>query len=99
VLSRGIDIKEINLVVNFDAPSDAEDYVHRVGRTARADTTGVAITLVTKDDMFKLRRIEKLIGYQVFRAPLPDFLPSCHGDTEDRRPSRPRTGNRKYRRR
>ncbi|TFH47834.1 MAG: DEAD/DEAH box helicase, partial [Bacteroidia bacterium] len=44
VLSRGIDIKDINLVVNFDTPSDAEDYVHRVGRTARADTTGVAIT-------------------------------------------------------
>ena len=43
VLSRGIDIKDINLVVNFDAPSDAEDYVHRVGRTARAETTGVEI--------------------------------------------------------
>ncbi|MFN2337235.1 MAG: DEAD/DEAH box helicase, partial [Bacteroidales bacterium] len=59
VLSRGIDIKDINLVVNFDAPSDAEDYVHRVGRTARAETTGVAITLVNKTDMFKLQRIEK----------------------------------------
>ena len=98
VLSRGIDIKEINLVVNFDAPSDAEDYVHRVGRTARADATGVAITLVTRDDMFKLRRIEKLIGYQIFRAPLPDFLPSGHSDTAGRRHSRPRSGNRKFRR-
>ena len=99
VLSRGIDIKEINLVVNFDAPSDAEDYVHRVGRTARADATGVAITLVTRDDMFKLRRIEKLIGYQIFRAPLPDFLPSGQSDTAGRRHSRPRSGNRKFRRR
>jgi len=99
VLSRGIDIKDINLVVNFDAPSDAEDYVHRVGRTARADTTGVAITLVTRADMFKLERIEKLIGYQVFRAPLPDFISSAHPAESSHRPSRPRSGNRKFRHR
>jgi superfamily II DNA/RNA helicase len=75
VLSRGIDIKDINLVINFDAPSDAEDYVHRVGRTARAESTGAAITLVNKADIPKLRRIEKLIGYEVYKAPLPDFIP------------------------
>lgn len=98
VLSRGIDIKDINLVVNFDAPSDAEDYVHRVGRTARADTTGVAITLVCKADLFKLQRIEKLIGYQVYRAPLPDFISESHPADTGHRPSRPRTGNRKFRR-
>lgn len=74
VLSRGIDIKDINLVINFDAPSDAEDYVHRVGRTARAETTGVAITLVNKLDIQKMQRIEKLIGYKVYNAPLPDFI-------------------------
>ena len=99
VLSRGIDIKDINLVVNYDAPSDAEDYVHRVGRTARADTTGVAITLVTRSDMFKLERIEKLIGYQVFRAPLPDFISAAHPADTGHHPSRPRSGNRKFRRR
>lgn len=99
VLSRGIDIKDINLVVNFDAPSDAEDYVHRVGRTARADTTGVAITLVTRADLYKLERIEKLIGYQVFRAPLPDFISAVHPDDSAHRPSRPRSGTRKFRRR
>jgi superfamily II DNA/RNA helicase len=99
VLSRGIDIKDINLVVNFDAPSDAEDYVHRVGRTARADTTGVAITLVTKADMFKLQRIEKLIGYQVYRAPLPDFISSGHGEATGHRSPGPRPDRRKYRRR
>jgi len=99
VLSRGIDIKDINLVVNFDAPSDAEDYVHRVGRTARADTTGVAITLVTRADMFKLERIEKLIGYQVYRAPLPDFISAVHPADTGHRPSRPRSGTRKFRRR
>ncbi|MBL4578114.1 MAG: DEAD/DEAH box helicase, partial [Flavobacteriales bacterium] len=61
VLSRGIDIKDINLIINFDAPNDAEDYVHRIGRTARADTTGVAITLINPDDMYKFKRIEDLI--------------------------------------
>lgn len=91
VLSRGIDIKDINLVVNFDAPSDAEDYVHRVGRTARAETTGVAITLVSKADMYKLQRIEKLIGYQVFRAPLPDFIAENHSQAPSHRPSRPQS--------
>jgi ATP-dependent RNA helicase RhlE len=74
MLSRGIDIKDINLVINFDAPSDAEDYVHRVGRTARAETTGVAVTLVNKNDLEKMNRIEKLIGYKVYDAPLPGFL-------------------------
>jgi ATP-dependent RNA helicase RhlE len=91
VLSRGIDIKDINLVVNFDAPSDAEDYVHRVGRTARAETTGVAITLVSKADMYKLQRIEKLIGYTVFRAPLPDFIAESHSQAPSHRPPRPQS--------
>ncbi|HBH83912.1 MAG: ATP-dependent RNA helicase [Bacteroidetes bacterium GWE2_41_25] len=74
ILSRGIDIKDINLVINFDAPSDGEDYVHRVGRTARAETTGVAVTLINKTDLHKMQRIEKLIGYKVYVAPLPDFI-------------------------
>ena len=74
VLSRGIDIKDINLIINFDTPSDAEDYVHRVGRTARAETTGLAITLVNKLDIIKLRRIERLIGYKIYISPLPEFI-------------------------
>jgi superfamily II DNA/RNA helicase len=74
VLSRGIDIKDINLVINFDVPSDAEDYVHRVGRTARAETTGSAVTLVSRADTPKMHRIEKLIGYEVACSPLPGFL-------------------------
>jgi len=74
VLSRGIDIKDINLVINFDAPSDAEDYVHRVGRTARAETTGLAVTLVNRVDIPKMQRIEKLIGYEVHKEPLPAFI-------------------------
>lgn len=74
VISRGIDIKDINLVVNYDVPGDAADYVHRVGRTARADTTGVAITLINLDDMYKFRKIEELIEKDVFKMPLPDGM-------------------------
>lgn len=74
VLSRGIDIKEINIVINFDAPNDAEDYVHRVGRTARADATGLALTLVNEEDMYKLHQIEQLIEQEVMKLPLPTEL-------------------------
>lgn len=74
VMSRGIDIKDINLVINYDVPNDAEDYVHRVGRTARADSTGVALTLVNEDDMYKFHQIEKLIEREVFKIPMPEHL-------------------------
>jgi len=74
VLSRGIDIKDINFVINYDVPGDAEDYVHRVGRTARADTKGIALTLVNEDDMYKFDRIEKLIERKVQRIKLPEAL-------------------------
>jgi len=74
VMSRGIDIKNINLIINFDVPGDAEDYVHRVGRTARADKTGVALTLINEDDVFRFSRIEKLIEQEVLKIPLPGEL-------------------------
>jgi superfamily II DNA/RNA helicase len=61
VMSRGIDVREINLVINYDVPYDAEDYVHRVGRTARVNAKGEAITLVTQKEIYKLTRIEQLI--------------------------------------
>ena len=94
VLSRGIDIKDIDLVINYDAPSDAEDYVHRVGRTARAETTGVAITLVNKADMHKIERIEKLIGNKIYNSPLPPFIAAA--PKPDRSPShRPSSGKSK----
>lgn len=76
VLSRGIDIKDINLVINYDTPSNAEDYVHRVGRTARADTTGVAITLVNEDDMSDFNDIEALIESEIMKLnPPPELGP------------------------
>lgn len=74
VLSRGIDIKEIDLVINFDVPGDAEDYVHRVGRTARADATGMALTLINEDDMYKFHKIEQLIETEIRKLPLPNEL-------------------------
>jgi len=74
VLSRGIDVKDINFVINYDVPGDAEDYVHRIGRTARADTKGVALTLVNEDDMYKFDRIEQLIERKVQRVRLPEAL-------------------------
>ena len=74
MLSRGIDIKDIDIVINFDVPGDAEDYVHRVGRTARAASSGLAITLINEADMYKFSRIESLIGKEVKKLPLPEEL-------------------------
>lgn len=76
VMSRGIDIKEINMVINYDAPHDAEDYVHRIGRTARANTKGEAYTLINEKDMRKMQRIEKLIEAEIPRLVLPEELGS-----------------------
>jgi ATP-dependent RNA helicase RhlE len=99
VLSRGIDIKDIDLVVNFDTPADAEDYVHRVGRTARAETTGAAITLVNKMDIPRMQRIEKLIGYSVYNAPLPSFIADAHDKSPARHPSSKKAEKGKFKRR
>lgn len=74
VMSRGIDIKEINMVVNFDVPHDAEDYVHRVGRTARANTKGEAFTLISEKDMHKIRKIERLIETKFEKLAPPEAL-------------------------
>lgn len=74
VLSRGIDVEGIDLVVNFDVPHDAEDYVHRIGRTARAETTGTAITIVNSRDKRKLESIEKLIERKIEIVPLPQHI-------------------------
>jgi len=72
IISRGIDVVGIELVINFDTPSDPEDYVHRVGRTARADMEGEAITFVNPKDQQKFGRIEKLIGMTITQNPLPE---------------------------
>ena len=74
ILSRGIDIDQIELVINYDVPPDGEDYVHRIGRTARAATKGTAITLINQDDFYKLKRIEKLIGKEIEKVGIPTVL-------------------------
>lgn len=74
VLSRGIDVEGISLVINYDVPHDPEDYIHRIGRTARAETTGTAITLVNAKDKRKFANIEKLIEREIDRIPLPEHL-------------------------
>lgn len=74
VISRGIDIKDIQLIINFNVPADAEDYVHRVGRTARAKTTGVALTFVSSEDMFRFQKIEKLISKEIIKLSIPEVL-------------------------
>jgi superfamily II DNA/RNA helicase len=71
VLSRGIDVENIELVVNYDVPGDAADYVHRVGRTARAETKGEAITFINQYDVEKFMDIEKLIDSVIEKTPLP----------------------------
>jgi len=72
IISRGIDVDGIELVINFDTPGDPEDYVHRVGRTARADKKGEAITFVNEKDQFKFHKIQNLIGLDIHRVNLPD---------------------------
>lgn len=74
VISRGVDIPQIDLVFNYDAPGNAEEYVHRIGRTGRAGAEGVALTLINELDMEKFDAIEKLIEKKVYRAQMPDFM-------------------------
>ena len=71
ILSRGIDIQEIELVINYEVPHDAEDYVHRIGRTARADRTGEAITFINPKQVRNFMDIEKLIEKEVPKLDLP----------------------------
>jgi ATP-dependent RNA helicase RhlE len=74
VLSRGIDVDGISLVVNYDVPPDPEDYIHRIGRTARAETKGTAITFITEIDQRKFFSIESLIGKEIPKLKLPESL-------------------------
>jgi superfamily II DNA/RNA helicase len=99
VLSRGIDVDGIELIINFDVPSDAEDYVHRVGRTARADKTGIAITLISPEDQGKFLKIEQLIGSTVQKQKAPPHLgPSPDYNPRERKGGSKRSYGRKKKR-
>ncbi|MBB3703578.1 superfamily II DNA/RNA helicase [Alloprevotella rava] len=91
IVARGIDINDIQMVINYDAPRDAEDYVHRIGRTARAGRNGIAVTLVGEKDLFALHNIEKLLKEKLARTPLPEGLK----DPEKQRGKGRNTHNRK----
>lgn len=88
ILSRGIDIEEIDLVINYDVPNDGEDYVHRIGRTARAASTGTAYTFVTEAEQHKFAQIENLLGAPVTKAAVPEqFGPTPEYNPRKSRPS------------
>lgn len=74
IVARGIDIDDIAMVINFDVPHDPEDYVHRIGRTARADRDGVAITFVSEEEIRDFKTIEKFLEKEVEKLPLPEGL-------------------------
>ncbi|NBA86471.1 DEAD/DEAH box helicase [Emticicia sp. CRIBPO] len=74
ILSRGIDVEGIDLVINYDTPSDPEDYIHRIGRTARAESQGTAITFINEKDQRKFFRIESLIGKDIPKLEIPESL-------------------------
>ena len=92
ILARGIDIDEIDLVINFDVPGDAEDYVHRVGRTARAKSSGVAITFINENEQEKFKRIEELIDIKLIKIPTPVEI----GESPEYKPKAKKSGNRKF---
>lgn len=79
IVARGIDIDDIAMVINFDVPHDPEDYVHRIGRTARAQRDGIAITFVSEDEISSFKQIEKFLGRVVDKNELPEGL----GETPD----------------
>lgn len=93
ILARGIDIDDISMVINYDVPHDAEDYVHRIGRTARAERDGQAVTLVSDDDMVYFRQIEQFLGKEVEKLPLPEGL----GDAPEYRRASAKSRRRKDR--
>ncbi len=88
VVSRGIDIQDIGTVINYDVPHDPEDYIHRIGRTARASATGRAITFVSETEQGKFHRIEELIEREIPQNPIPEEL----GEGPEYKPENDRGG-------
>ena len=86
IVARGIDIDDILMVINYDVPRDAEDYVHRIGRTARAQRDGIAITLVSEQDIRYFSDIERFLEREILKNPLPEGL----GEGPEYKPSAPR---------
>lgn len=101
IVSRGIDIDDISLVINYDVPHDAEDYVHRIGRTARAQREGRAITFVSEDDIFYFKQIEQFLEREVKKNDLPEGLdkgPEYKVVKKSRGQRKPASGHGRYKR-
>lgn len=95
IVARGIDIDDIAMVINYDVPHDAEDYVHRIGRTARADRDGVAYTFVNEDDMYAFHQIEKFLEKDITKNPLPAECGEGPEYTTSKRPGKTSAKNRR----
>lgn len=93
VLSRGIDIEDIGMVINYDVPGDAEDYIHRIGRTARAESKGEAYTFVSGEEFRKFKRIEELMGMEVTKmanpAGIAEASVAVQGHSYSKKPGNP----------
>lgn len=106
IAARGIDVDHISHVINFDTPNQAEDYIHRIGRTGRAEATGDAITFVARDEESYLRDIERHTGKRLERTVYPEFAstavenvaPASDGRDDRPRPARPSSGSNRNRR-
>ncbi len=103
VISRGIDVDNIDMVINYDVPGDAADYVHRIGRTARASSEGEAVTFINEEDQENFQKIEQLIEKEVRKVPMPasigdgpEYNPKKYSGGGKRKPYK---GNRKYKKR
>ena len=90
IVARGIDIDDIQMVINYDVPHDAEDYVHRIGRTARAQRDGIAITLISESDIHYFADIERFLDADIQKRPMPEGL----GEGPEYKSSAPRKNSR-----
>ena len=92
IVSRGIDIDDISLVINYDVPHDAVDYVHRIGRTARASAKGMSITFVSEEEQYKFKQIESFLEKDIYKIPLPAEI----GEAPLYEPDKHRFGHKKF---
>ena len=92
IVARGIDIDDIRLVINYDVPHDSEDYVHRIGRTARANNDGVALTFVSEKEQSKFKAIENFLNKEIYKIPVPEEL----GDAPEYNPKAERNTKRDF---
>ena len=91
IVARGIDIDDIRLVINYDVPHDCEDYVHRIGRTARANNDGVAITFVSEKEQSSFKTIENFLEKNIYKIPVPESL----GEAPEYHPHNNNNGNKR----